>query len=87
MINFDEVTKGNLKEHNPNWSVLHDHLYTILIFGGSGCGKTNLLYNLINYQPDIYELYLYSEDLYEAKYKLLINKQESAGLKHLNKGF
>ena len=49
MINFDEVTKGNLKEHNPNWPVIHDHLYTILIFGGSGCGKTNLLYNLINY--------------------------------------
>ena len=29
-------------------------------------------------------MYLYAEDLYEAKYKLLINKQESTRLKHLN---
>ena len=29
-------------------------------------------------------MYLYAKDPYEAKYQLLINKWESAGLKHLN---
>ena len=30
MINFD-VTKENIKEHNPNWAQIPDHLYKILI--------------------------------------------------------
>ena len=29
-------------------------------------------------------MYLYAKDLYEAKYQLLIRKQESTGLKYLN---
>ena len=55
MINFDDVTKENIKEHNPNWSQIPDpdHPYRILIFGGSGSGKTNSLINLINHQPNI----------------------------------
>ena len=36
MINFDNVTK----EHNSNWSQIHDYSYRILIIGGSGSGKT-----------------------------------------------
>ena len=52
MINFD-VTKENIKEHHPNWSQIPDHPYRILIIGGSGSAKTNLLFNLINQKPDI----------------------------------
>ena len=48
---------------------------------GFGSGKTNGLINLINHQQDIDKSYLYTEDLYIAKYQLLIKKQESAGLK------
>ena len=29
-------------------------------------------------------MYLYAKDNYETKYKFLINKRESTGLKHLN---
>ena len=36
------------------------------------------------HQPDIDKIYLYAKDPYEAKYKLLINKRENAGLMHLN---
>ena len=25
MINFDDVTKENTKEHNPNWPQIPDH--------------------------------------------------------------
>ena len=50
MINFDEYTKENKKEHNINWPHIPDHPYRILIIGGSGSGKTNTLLNLINNQ-------------------------------------
>ena len=79
MINFD-VTKENIEEHNPNWPQILDHLYKILIIGGSGSGKKSL-FNLINEQPDIDKIYLYAKDPYEAKYQFLIKKRESTDLK------
>ena len=57
MINFDDVTKGNIKEHNPTWSQIPDYPYRIVITGGSGLGKTNLLLNLVNEEPDIDNIY------------------------------
>ena len=63
MINFDNVTKENIKEHNPNWLQIPDHPYRILIIGGSGSGKTNSLFNLINEEPDL-KIYLYAKDPY-----------------------
>ena len=53
MINFDDVTKENIKEHNANWPQITDHPYRILMIGGSGSRKTNSLFNLINEEPDI----------------------------------
>ena len=84
MINFDDVTKENIKQHNSSWPQSPDHPYRILIIGGSGSGKTNSLFNLISHQPDADKIYLYAKNPYEAKYQFLINKRESTGLKHLN---
>ena len=42
-----------IKPSNKNWPYIPDHPYRILIIGGSGSGKTNLLLNLIENQPDI----------------------------------
>ena len=53
MIKFDDITKENIKEHNPNWPQIPDHPYRILIIENSGSVKTNLLFNLISHQPDI----------------------------------
>ena len=39
MINFDDVTNENKTEHNSKWPYVLDHLYRILIIGGSGSGK------------------------------------------------
>ena len=51
--------------------------------GGFESGKTNVLLNLINNQPDIDEIYLYAKDPYEAKYQYLTNKcKKKVGLKH-----
>ena len=72
------------EEHNPKWPEIPDHPYRILIIGGSESGKINVLLNLINHEPDIDKIYLYAKDGYNAKYKLLINKRESTGLKYLN---
>ena len=54
MINFDDYTNENTIEHNSKWPYIPDHPYRILIIGGSGSGKSNVLLNLINNQPDIY---------------------------------
>ena len=33
MINFDDVTKGDIKEYNTNWPEIPDHPYGISIIG------------------------------------------------------
>ena len=74
MINLDDYSNKNKTEHNSKWP------YSILMIEASISGKTSL----INNQPDIDKTYLYAKDPYEAKYQLLINKTERAGLKHFN---
>ena len=64
MINFDNYTNENKTDHNKNWPYIPDQSYRILIIGGSGSGKTNLLLNLIENQPDIYKKNLYAKDPY-----------------------
>ena len=84
MINFDDYVNENKTEHNKNWPYIPDHPYRILIIGGSGSGKTNVLLNLIENQPDIDKIYLYPKDPYEAKYQHLINQREGVGIDHFN---
>ena len=83
MVNFDDVTKENIKETlsrltTNSWSSV------LKINGGSGSEKTNSSFNLIGQQPDIDKIYLYAKDSYEAKYQFLINKRECTSLKHFN---
>ena len=84
MFNFDFITKEEIKEHNRNWPEFPDHPYRILIVGGSGSGKINALFNLVNHEPDIDKINLYAKDPYETKYQLFINKRKSTGLKYLD---
>ena len=60
------MKKKQKTEHNLKWPYIPDHLYRILIAGGSGSRKTNALLNLINNKPDIDKIYLYAKDPYEA---------------------
>ena len=69
MINFDDYVNENEIKHNENWPYIPDHPYRILIIGGSGSGKTNLLLNLTEKESDIDKIYLYAKDPYEAKYQ------------------
>ena len=73
MINFDNYANENKNKPNKNWPYIPDHPYRILITGGSGSGKTNLLLNLTENELDIDERYLYAKDPYESKYQYLVN--------------
>ena len=55
-----------------------------MIIGGSGSGKRNTLFNLINEQDDIDKIYFYSKDLSEPKYEFLIKKRKNTVIKYLN---
>ena len=81
MINFDNVTKEETEKHNPNWPQVPDHPHRILLIGGSGSRKTNLLFNIISQQPNIY---WHAKYPYKAKYHFLIKKRKSTGLRHLD---
>ena len=84
MINFDDYVHENKTEHNKNWPYIPDHPYRILIIGGSGSGKTNVLLNLIENQPEIDKIYLYAKDTQEEKYQYLINKREGVDIDDFN---
>ena len=55
------VLQKKTKEHNPNLPQIPDHPYRILVIGRSGSGKTNALFDLISYQPDLAKIYLYAK--------------------------
>ena len=62
IMNGDAKGEKMKKKHNSIYLQISDHLYRILIFGGSGSWKTNALLNLISYQPEIDKIYLYVKD-------------------------
>ena len=84
MINFGDYSHENKTQHNSKWPYIPDHPYRLLLIGGSGSGKTNVLLNLINNQPDTDKIYLHAKDPNENKYQFLINKSQTIGLKHFN---
>ena len=75
-MDFDNITRENIKEYNSKWPRIPNHSHRILIIQGSGSGKTNALLK-ISGQPDID----YSKEPTETKYQLLIKKRESVDLK------
>ena len=57
------------KIHNLGWPYIPDHPHKILIIGGSGSGKTNVLLNLIkNQRPVIDKNYFYAKDPFKPRY-------------------
>ena len=86
MINFDDYVDKNKTEHIKNWPYTSDHPYKILIIRGSWSGKTNVLLNLIENQPDLDKIYLYAKDPYERmkQDQYLINKRKGVGINHFN---
>ena len=69
MINYDDITIENIKEHNLNWPWIPDDPYRILIIGDSGPGKTNALFNLIR-QHDVMIISLLIKIIYMLKIQI-----------------
>ena len=62
MLNQDNITNKNNKEHNKNSHLFQIIRYRMLIIGGFGSGKTNPLLNLRWYwQDDIDKIYLHAK--------------------------
>ena len=81
MKNYDQSVEIN---HNPNWPYIPDHPYRIVIVGGSGSEKTNVLLNLMKHKrPDIDKIYLDVKDSLESKYQLLFNGREIVGIENI----
>ena len=75
MINLGNIINDNNKNHNEKGPYIPDHSNRVLVFAGTGSGKTNTLLNLINKQKDIDKIYLYAKDLSESKYEYLIKNR------------
>ena len=81
MFNLDAITNKNNKDEEKNCP------FRIFIIGPSGSGKTNALLKLVQKQINespIDKIYLYSKDLSEPKYQLLVEKRENLGVKNYN---
>ena len=77
MFNLDDIANEHNEEHNLKWPYIPDHLYRMLIIGGSGSGKTNALLKLIK-ERDSYnffdKIYLYAKYLNKPEYQFLTKK-------------
>ena len=61
MINFDDLTKENIKniiQISHKFMIIH----TELLIGGSRSGKASSLFSL-SHQPDIDKIYLHAKDI------------------------
>ena len=58
MNNLNDYANENKTEHYPKWPYIPDHLYRILIIGGSESGKANALLNLRTNQILIKYIYM-----------------------------
>ena len=52
MIDYDNITKENIRENNSTWPRILAHPYRISPIGGPGSGKTNVLLSLIKQRND-----------------------------------
>ena len=74
-------TKSEIN-HTQNWTYTVDHPYRVLIIGGSGSGKINVLLNLTKHpRLDIEKNYCHVKDPFELKCQLLINRREKVVIK------
>ena len=65
MIDFNFITKRNIKSQILNWLQILDLPYRSILTGASEYG-VNILFNIRAHQPDINEilLYIYTKDPY-----------------------
>lgn len=71
IINFDDVCNNDKKKKEKKCCFMPDSPFRMLMCGGSGSGKTNVLINMIVRYLDFDKLYVYTKHLDQDKYKWL----------------
>jgi hypothetical protein len=71
IINFDEICDDGKEKPKKKCFLMPDHPFRLLICGGSGSGKTNVLMNMITRFLDYDKIYIYTKHLDQDKYKWL----------------
>ena len=85
MINLDNITNENNKEHNKKkWAIYSRPSVQNFDNWWFWIRKNKRIANLINEQSDVDKIYLYAKDLNEQKYEYLIKNHKNTGIKHLN---
>ena len=82
MIIFGVIITGNITKCNGSCPKIPHHRYWILITGGLGTGKTNILLNLIHNQPDSDKIYIYTKDTFDNKFQLIPDNHYQTGIKN-----
>lgn len=68
-----QIGLGEEQPHVQNEQPFPQHHFRMIINGGSGCGKTNIIFeNLLKGEIKYDKLYIYARNLYECKYEFLI---------------
>ena len=80
----EELWQTSWNKSKSKWRHISDHLYWILIIGGLGSGKSNVLLELIKQQQtDIDKVYLNVKHPIKLKYQLIIKKREEVEIKNI----
>ena len=81
--NYDRTGEAADKKYKQLYPFMPADTFRMLICGGSGCGKTNMLYHML-FSPLLYynEIYLYARNLEQDKYQRLIQKMRKFSHKY-----
>jgi len=79
IINFDNITElnENKETHEQRSKFMPKHPFRLLMVGGSGSGKTNVLINMLVRYLNYDKIYIYAKELQQSKYQWLKNFYES----------
>ena len=73
-INFDDIVNKNNENNYINKNVfVPQHVANTIIIGQTGCSKTNLLFNILTFNPVFQKIFIFTKEP-EAKYNFLIKK-------------
>ena len=72
--------------HNLNWPYIPDDRYEILIIGGSGSGKTNVLLNLSNINDQMFTKFICTSKIHSNQsFNYLSTEEKKLGMNKFKK--
>lgn len=71
IVNFDDICTNDENKKEKKCCFMPNHPFRMLMCGGSGSGKTNVLINMITQFLDFDKIYIYTKHVDQDKYKWL----------------